>query len=163
MAEEERMLAAEELTEIIVNGAAYRLRIEPNLTLADVLRDKLGLTGTKIACDRGTCGACTVLINGKPVLSCMTLGVECDGKEVTTIEGLAKGGKLHPVQQAVHDHSGFQCGYCTPGMVMTAKALLDENPCPNEDEVKEMLAGHICRCGVFYSFIESVMIASEQR
>lgn len=159
----EKKPITEELTNFVVNGRKYALRIEPNWTLADVLRDKLGLIGTKVACDRGTCGACTVLVGDKPMLSCTTLGVECDGKEITTIEGLAKGGKLHPIQQAAHDHSGFQCGFCTPGMIMTAKALLDDKPHPTEDEIREALAGHICRCGVFYSFIESVTIASEER
>ncbi len=152
-----------QLTEIKVNGIKYELEIQANSSLADVLRDKLGLIGTKVACDRGTCGACTVLFDGKPILSCMTLAVECDGKEITTIEGLAEGGKLHPVQKAVLDHSGFQCGFCTPGMIMAAKALLDSQPHPSEDEVKAALAGHVCRCGVFYSFLESVMIASRER
>lgn len=153
----------EKIINLIVNGRKCELRIEPNRTLADVLRDNLGLTGTKVGCDRGTCGACTVLRNGKPILSCLTLGVECDGAEITTIEGLAKGGTLHPIQQAVHDHSGFQCGYCTPGMIMPAKALLDEKPHPTDHEIREALAGHICRCGAFYSFVESVIIASEER
>ncbi len=163
MAEAKNKSITEKLTKLIVNGRKCALRIEPNWTLADVLRDKLGLMGTKVACDRGTCGACTVLVDGKPILSCMTLGVDCNGKEITTIEGLAKGGNLHPMQQAVHDHSGFQCGYCTPGMIMTAKALLDDKPHPTEDDIREALAGHICRCGAFYSFIESVTIASEER
>jgi carbon-monoxide dehydrogenase small subunit len=151
----------EPLTQLTVNGHAYELHVEPYWTLADVLRDNLGLTGTKVGCDEGACGACTVIMDGKPIVSCMTLAVECDGKEITTIEGLAaKDGTLNPLQQAVFDNTGFQCGFCSPGKIMTAQALLNENPSPTEDEVKEALAGHICRCGSFYSFLESVMIAA---
>jgi len=157
-----RRLVTQKLTSLTVNGRKHNLRIEPNRTLAEVLREELGLTGTKVGCDRGTCGACTVLLDGRPVLSCMTLAVECHDKEISTIEGLAREGELHPLQQAVHDHSGFQCGYCTPGMIMAGKALLGDNPHPTEGEVNEALGGHICRCGAFYSFVESVLKAAER-
>jgi carbon-monoxide dehydrogenase small subunit len=147
---------------LIVNGKAYELRIgldiSPSNTLAETLRETLGLTGTKIACDRGGCGACTVLIDGKPVLSCITLTVECDGKSITTIEGLEnpETGELHPIQQAFVDNSAFQCGFCTPGIILSTKALLDENPCPTEDDIKDALAGHYCRCISHYEVINAV-------
>ena len=147
---------------LIVNGTAYTLKIGVDIssshTLAETLRETLGLTGTKIACDRGGCGACTVLIGGKPVLSCMTLTVECDGKSVTTIEGLEDPitGKLHPIQQAFVDNTAFQCGFCTPGIILSTKALLDENPSPTENDMKEALAGHYCRCISHYEVIDAV-------
>ena len=132
-------------------------------TLADTLRDNLGLTGTKIMCNEGECGACTVLIDGKPVLSCLTLAIECQGKDILTIEGLADTGtgELHPLQKAFIEHSGMQCGICTPGMIMTAKALLAENPEPTTDEVREALAGNLCRCGNYNRITESVLAAGE--
>ena len=144
--------------EITVNGYKSKVLVTPEETLAEMLRDKMNLTGTKIGCDRGTCGACVVHVNGKPVLSCMMLAIEANGASVTTIEGLEEKGKLHPLQQAVYDHTGYQCGFCTPGLIMEAKALLDENPHPTQEEIKEALGGHICRCGAFYSFIESVQM-----
>ena len=147
---------------ITVNGEPRELMINKDVspwdTLVHTLRETLGLTGTKIACDHGACGACTVLINGKPVLSCMTLTVECDGSSITTIEGLddPKTGKLHPIQQAFIDHTAFQCGFCTPGIIMSTKALLDENPSPSEQEIKEALAGHYCRCISHYHVLAAV-------
>jgi len=147
---------------ITVNGELRELMvgkdIQPWHTLAQTLRETLGLTGTKISCDRGACGACTVLIDGKPVLSCMTLTVECDGVSITTIEGLddPKTGKLHPIQQAFIDHTAFQCGFCTPGIIMSTKALLDENPSPSEQEIQEALTGHYCRCISHYHVLEAV-------
>ncbi len=149
--------------ELTVNGFTSAVQVEPNMSLAEVLRDKLNLTGTKVGCDRGTCGACTVLANGKPVLSCMMLAIECGGINITTIEGLANGATLHPLQQAVYEHTGYQCGFCTPGVIMEAKALLDENPNPTVEEIKAALGGHICRCGSFYSFIESVQLAGGKK
>lgn len=151
---------------LTVNGKPYDLMIDkdvnPNHTLAYTLRETLGYTGTKIACDHGSCGACTVLMDGEAVLSCMTLTVECDGKNVTTIEGLknVNTGELHPLQQAFIDNTAFQCGFCTPGIIMSAKALLDENPSPTEQDVKEALAGHYCRCISHYEVIKAVMAAA---
>jgi aerobic carbon-monoxide dehydrogenase small subunit len=139
--------------------------ISPSHTLSWTLRETLGLTGTKVSCDQGACGCCTVIMDGKAVLSCKVLTVECDGKGITTIEGLrdAKTGALDPLQQSFMDHTAFQCGYCTPGMIMTAKALLNENPQPTEDEVKEALSGNFCRCISHYQVIRAVMAAAEDR
>ena len=154
-----------------VNGKAYQMAVgdmfggvSPSDTLAHTLRETLGLTGTKIGCDEGACGSCTVLMNGKPILSCMTLTVECDGSEVTTIEGLEdpETSKLHPLQQAFIDNSAFQCGFCTPGILMSAKSLLDENPQPSEDEIKNALAGHYCRCISHYEVIKAVSDAARK-
>jgi aerobic carbon-monoxide dehydrogenase small subunit len=147
---------------LVVNGKPYELLVgkdvNPEHTLAHTLRVTLGYTGTKISCDHGACGACTVLMDGKAVLSCMTLTIECDGRSVTTIEGLEdpKTGKLHPIQQAFVDHTAFQCGFCTPGIIMTTKALLDENPSPSGQEIKEALAGHYCRCISHYHVLDAV-------
>jgi carbon-monoxide dehydrogenase small subunit len=151
---------------LTVNGEVYDLNIgsragevEEFHTLSQTLRDTLGLTGTKISCNEGACGACTVIMDGRAVLSCKLLTVECDGKSITTIEGLRnrETGELHPLQQAFIDYTAFQCGYCTPGMIMTAKALLDGNPSPTEDQVKEALSGNFCRCISHYQVIEAVM------
>jgi aerobic-type carbon monoxide dehydrogenase small subunit (CoxS/CutS family) len=157
---------------LTVNGQLYELEVgnrldevDPAQTLAHTLREMLGLTGTKVGCDRGACGACTVLIDGKPILSCMTLTVECDGKSITTIEGLEdlKTGNLDPLQQAFVDKTAFQCGFCTPGIIMSAKALLNENSAPTEREVKEALAGNYCRCISHYHVLDAVMTAAEKR
>ena len=157
---------------LTVNGELYELevgnqpyKVAPSHTLAHTIRETLGLTGTKIGCDHGACGGCTVIMDGKPVLSCMTLTVECDGKNVTTIEGLEdpKTGKLHPLQQAFIDNTAFQCGFCTPGIIMTAKALLDTNHSPTEEDVKQALAGNFCRCGSHYLVIKAVMQAAGKR
>jgi len=149
-------------TKLTVNGEEYEVRIGLRDTLADTLREKLGLTGTKTICNEGECGSCTVLIDGKPVLSCLTLAIECEGKDILTIEGLAEPvtGELHPIQKAFLERSGMQCGMCTPGMILTAKALLDDNPSPNEDEVREALAGNICRCGNYKRITECVLAAA---
>jgi len=155
-----------------VNGRPYTLSIgpgsnavDPAHTLAYTLRDTLGLTGTKVACDNGACGACTVIMDGKPVLSCLTLTVECDGKSITTIEGLEDRttAELHPLQQAFVDNTAFQCGFCTPGIILTAKALLDDNPSPSEQEVKEALAGNHCRCISHYHVVDAVMSVAGQK
>lgn len=157
---------------LTVNGQPYELQIgsqraqvEPCHTLAYTLRETLGLTGTKVGCNHGACGSCTVLVDGKPVLSCMTLTVELDGKSITTIEGLQdpKTWELDPLQQAFIDHTAFQCGFCTPGMIMSAKGLLDENPSPTEQEVKEALAGNFCRCISHYHVLDAIMAAAERR
>lgn len=156
---------------ITVNGQLYELgigkepnQVDPGHTLAHTLRETLGLTGTKISCDNGACGACTVLIDGKAMLSCMTLTVECDEKKVTTIEGLGdpKTGIVDPLQQSFIDHTAFQCGFCTPGMIMSAKALLNDNPSPTEEEVKESLSGNFCRCISHYHVVKAVLAASEK-
>ncbi|MGE5819551.1 MAG: (2Fe-2S)-binding protein [Deltaproteobacteria bacterium] len=140
-----------------VNGESYELEIEPNRLLLQVLREEIGLTGTKEGCAIGVCGACSVIVDARLVSSCLTLAVACQGKEITTIEGLAKDGVLHPLQQAFIEYGGFQCGACTPGQIMAAKALLDENPKPSEDEVKEWMSGNLCRCTGYYKILESVM------
>ena len=147
---------------LVVNGKPYGLLIGKDIlssdTLAETLRNNLGLLGTKISCDRGACGACTVILNGKAVLSCMILTVECDGMSVNTIEGLEnpKTGQLHPLQQSFVDYTAFQCGFCTPGIIMTVKAFLDENPNPTEDEIKEALSGNFCRCISHYEVLNAV-------
>ena len=154
---------------LTVNGKLYELMVAKDVnpwhTLAHTLRETLGLTGTKIACDHGACGCCTVLIDGEPALSCMTLTVECDGTSITTIEGLKdqETGELDPLQQAFIDNTAFQCGFCTPGIIMSAKALLDRNPDPTEQDVKEALAGHYCRCISHYLVIKAVMEAAGKR
>lgn len=149
---------------LTVNGEEYGVRVTPRESLADVLREKLGLTGTKIMCDEGECGSCTVLIEGKPILSCLTLAVECEGKAITTIEGMAdpRTGKLHPLQKAFIEYSGMQCGTCTSGVLLTAKALLDNNPDPTEDEVREALSGNLCRCGNYKRIVQCVLVAAKE-
>jgi len=150
-----------EIANFIVNGNPYEVIIEPRMLLIDVLRDKLGLTGTKYACGTGDCGACTVLVDGKPVLSCLTLAVTAKDKNILTIEGLAEGATLHPIQQAFIDHGAAQCGFCTPGMILNAKTLLDENPNPARDEVKSALAGNLCRCTGYVKIVDAVLAAAE--
>ncbi len=145
---------------LIVNGTEHRVEVEDRWTLVEVLRDHLGLTGTKIGCDRGECGACTVLLEGKPVYSCSQLAVWADGRTVQTVEGLARGEHLHPLQEAFIQHDGPQCGYCTSGQLMSAKALLDHNPHPTADEVRAAMTGNICRCSNYNRYVESVLAAS---
>jgi len=147
-----------------INGKGHVLEVSPSETLAELLRERLGLTGTKIGCNRGECGACTVLIEGKAVLSCLTLAVECEGKNILTIEGLcnAETGELDPIQEAFVENFGVQCGFCTPGMVMSAKALLDNNPNPCGEEVKEGIQGNLCRCTGYVQIIESIKAASKK-
>ena len=140
-----------------VNGEEHEVEIEANRLLLQVLRDTLGLTGTKEGCSIGVCGACSVIVDGRVVSSCLTLAAGCAGKKIETIEGLAKDGKLHPLQQAFIEYGGFQCGICTPGQIMAAKSLLDENPAPGEDEVKEWMSGNLCRCTGYYKILEAVM------
>jgi aerobic carbon-monoxide dehydrogenase small subunit len=146
-----------------VNGQAQTLMVPPNRTLLELLRDDLGLLGAREACDTGGCGACTVLLDGRPVYSCLVLALDCRDKSVLTIEGLAaEDGTLHPLQQAFIDHGAIQCGFCTPGMVLTAKALLDANPTPTEQEVREAIAGNICRCTGYVKIVEAIMAVSGQ-
>jgi aerobic-type carbon monoxide dehydrogenase small subunit (CoxS/CutS family) len=165
-----RALGAQTIN-LTVNGQVYALDvggrpggIEPFDTLSHTLRGTLGLTGTKISCDNGACGACTVIMDGKAVLSCKILTVECDGKRITTIEGLRnpETGELDPLQKAFVDHTAFQCGFCTPGMIMTSKALLNENPHPTEEEVKEALSGNFCRCVSHYHVLRAVMSIADK-
>ena len=147
--------------EFNVNGDTYELLTAPNQTLLEVLRDKLGLTGTKRGCDLGACGACTVLIDGEAYLSCLMLAVDAVGKEIMTIEGLAAGGELHPLQSAFIDLGGLQCGFCTPGMILTAEAILTEDKHPTGDELKKKMAGNLCRCTGYKKIVEAIMSVSE--
>jgi carbon-monoxide dehydrogenase small subunit len=144
---------------LTVNGVEHQLEVPARRLLVDCLRYDLGLTGTKEGCSVGVCGACTVLVDGEMVASCITLAAAVDGSEVTTIEGLAQDGRLHPVQQAFIDYGGFQCGICTPGQVMAAKALLDANPNPTETEIRDWMMGNLCRCTGYYKILESVVQA----
>jgi carbon-monoxide dehydrogenase small subunit len=148
---------------VTVNGVPRAATVPVYRTLVDFLRYDLGLTGTKEACSVGVCGACTVLFNGRPVASCITLAVQADGAEITTIEGLADGERLHPLQQAFIECGGFQCGICTPGQIVAAKALLDANPHPTDDEIKEWMMGNLCRCTGYYQILDAIKRAAEVR
>jgi carbon-monoxide dehydrogenase small subunit len=140
-----------------INGEIYEDEIDVRRTLLEVLRENFGLTGTKRGCNEGECGTCTVLLDGKPVASCLVLAVEAQGKPIETVEGLAQGGELHPLQQAFLDHGAFQCGFCTPGVLMAAKGLLDENPNPSEVEVRRAIAGNLCRCTGYSKYVEAIL------
>jgi len=146
--------------ELTVNGERRTLEVEPNKTLLEALRDEMQLTGTKRGCDIGACGACTVIVDGEAILSCMTQAARCEGKTVTTVEGLARNGHLHPLQASAIAHGAVQCGYCTPGWLMSAKALLDRNPAPTRDEVTNAIAGNFCRCTGYKKIVESIMAVS---
>jgi carbon-monoxide dehydrogenase small subunit len=153
----------ERYVDLSVNGEFYQVLVRPNEFLADVLRDKLGMTGTKKACDMGVCGSCTVLLDGLPVSSCLTLALDAEGKEINTIEGLeSPEGELDPIQESFLDKGAVQCGFCTSGMVMTAKAFLEKNPTPSEGEIRKALAGNICRCTGYTKIIEAVEDASRK-
>ena len=141
---------------LVVNGVEHRLCIDTRVTLLDALRDHLGLTGTKKGCDQGACGACTVLFDGKRVLSCLALAAQCDGREVTTIEGLASDGHLHPLQKAFIRHDAFQCGYCTSGQIMSAAALLTEGRAGSDEEIREFMSGNLCRCGAYPNIVAAI-------
>lgn len=147
---------------VTVNGRPREYAVEPNVLLVELLRNELGLTGTKVGCSSSSCGACTVLIDGKAVKSCSILALQANGKGVLTIEGLAEEGKLHPIQESFIKNHGLACGYCTPGMIMLVKALLDENPDPTAEEVKEAISGHLCRCGTYFKIIESTLEAAKK-
>jgi len=149
-------IGSREVLRLCVNGQGRELLVRPYATLLEVLREDLRLTGTKHGCETGECGACTVLVDGVPKLSCVVLPAQAEGTQVTTIEGVAQGSTLHPVQQAFMDCGAVQCGYCTPGMVLAAKALLDVNPAPSPGEIKEALAGNLCRCTGYVSIVEAV-------
>jgi aerobic-type carbon monoxide dehydrogenase small subunit (CoxS/CutS family) len=151
---------SEEEISLVVNGDLYEVRVQSNWTLQYVLHNELGLTGTKEFCNDGACGACAVILEERAVLSCMTLAIECDGKTIETIEGIARAN--HPLIEAYVKHSCMQCGYCTPGFVVTAKALLDRNPKPTEEEVKEALVGNLCRCGTYPQHIKAVLEAASK-
>ncbi len=144
-----------------VNGSVYDVEVDLRRTLLEVLREQLGLTGTKKGCNDGNCGACTVLVNGKPMNSCLILAVEAHGKEITTIEGMATDGKLHPLQEAFVNFNALQCGYCTPGMLLTAKAFLEENPHPTEHDVRRAVSGNLCRCTGYQRFVNAILAVSE--
>lgn len=146
---------------LTVNGKSHKLSVPPWRTLLEVIREDLGLTGTKEGCSLGECGACTIIMDGKTVNSCLVLATEADGKQITTIEGLAEGDKLHPVQQAFIENGGLQCGFCTPGMIMSAKVLLDENRSPTKEEIRRGIAGNLCRCTGYTKIIESIEAAAE--
>jgi carbon-monoxide dehydrogenase small subunit len=149
------------IVQMAINGERYEFLVEPQRTLLDVIRNDAGLTGTKRGCDVGDCGACTVLMNGKAVNSCLVLAVEANGAAITTVEGLsgmvAEGGSLHPLQQSFLQHGAVQCGFCTPGMLMMAKALLDENPHPTEEQVRAAIAGNLCRCTGYVKIVEAIL------
>jgi carbon-monoxide dehydrogenase small subunit len=151
------------LVEIVlnVNKMNYKVAVEPQRTLVEVLRDTLGLTGTKKSCNEGECGACTVLMDGKPAASCLVLALDAQGKEITTIEGLSEGEKLHPIQEAFVKYAAIQCGFCTPGMVLSAKALLDENPTPTATEVRKGISGNLCRCTGYQQIVDAILAASQ--
>lgn len=151
----------ERLIQLRVNGEVHDVSVTPNETLVEVLRERLELTGTKAGCDEGACGSCTVLLDGKPVRSCLTLAVEAHGKEIVTIEGLAQGVELHPVQKAFIEHGAIQCGFCSPAMILTSKALLDENPHPSEEEVRRAISGVVCRCTGYAKIVEAVLAAAD--
>jgi carbon-monoxide dehydrogenase small subunit len=144
---------------VTVNGKSYEATVEPRLTLVDFLRHQLALTGTHVGCEHGVCGACTVLWNGKPVRSCIMLAVQADGSELTTVEGLSRDGELHPVQQAFLEEHGLQCGFCTPGFLLSISELLERNPKPSDEEIMETLGGHICRCTGYENIFRAVQSA----
>jgi len=152
--------ATEVTVKLTVNGTVCQVQVDSQVTLLDALREYLDLTGTKKGCDQGACGACTVLLDGKRVLSCLMLAAQCDGREVTTIEGLARDGELHPVQAAFVRHDGFQCGYCTPGQIMSAVALLAEGRAGSDAEIREFMSGNLCRCGAYQNIVAAIRDAA---
>jgi aerobic-type carbon monoxide dehydrogenase small subunit (CoxS/CutS family) len=145
---------------VTVNGVSHEASVDPRLTLVDFLRGQLGLTGTHVGCEHGVCGACTILLDGQAVRSCLMLAVQADGMNLTTVEGLARDGKLHPIQEAFLEEHGLQCGFCTPGFLMAVHELLAHNPDPNDDEIKEMLGGQLCRCTGYTAILQSVHSAA---
>ena len=153
-------MSKQQLT-LTVNGERHELLVEPRDTLLRVIRDHLGLTGTKEGCAEGECGACTVLLDDKPVCSCIMLALDAEGYEITTIEGIAEDGELHPLQEAFVDHGAIQCGFCTPSMILSAKALLDESPRPTEEEIRRALVGNLCRCTGYTHIVTAVKAAAE--
>jgi len=152
---------AKQIIELVVNGHRYEVAVEPHWTLLETVREELGLTGSKEGCGTGDCGACSMIVDGRLITSCLMLAPEADGRDIVTIEGLARNGDLHPVQQAFIDTGGVQCGFCTPGMIMAAKALLDVNRSPTLDDVREGLAGNLCRCTGYAKIYEAVLAAAQ--
>jgi carbon-monoxide dehydrogenase small subunit len=148
--------------QVTINGKHYEADVESRLLLVHLLRESLNLTGTHIGCDTTSCGACTVQLNGKPVKSCTVLAVQTDGAEVKTVEGLAQNGKLHPIQEGFHEKHGLQCGFCTPGMMMTSSALLEQNPHPTEDEIRHAISGNLCRCTGYMNIVKAVQYAADK-
>ncbi len=149
------------IIKLTINGESVEAAVEPNQTLLQFLREDLGLTGTKHGCGLGDCGACTVIMDGKAVNSCLVLAVQASGKEVLTIEGMASGAELHPIQQAFVDKGAIQCGYCTPGMILSAKAFLDENPRPSENDIRTAISGNLCRCTGYQKIVEAIQAAAQ--
>lgn len=147
---------------LTVNGKDYKLRVETNVTLLQLLREHLHLTGTKEGCGRGECGACTVIMDGEAVPSCLVMAFQADARQITTVEGLAANGRLHPLQESFIEHGAIQCGYCTPGMLMSAKALLDRNPAPTRRDIREALAGNLCRCTGYHQIVNAVEAAAHK-
>jgi len=147
---------------LTVNGELYTRVVKPNMILLDFVRDELGLTGTKRGCETGDCGACTVILNGQPINSCQMLAMEANGKQVLTIEGLSNGKELHPLQEAFIEYGAIQCGFCTPGMILIAKALLDRNPNPTEQEIREAISGNLCRCTGYVKIIEAIRAVAQE-
>ncbi len=154
--------AAAQVVSLCVNGEWRELAVKPRTTLAEAIREGIGLTGTKTSCESGICGACTVLLDGRPVLSCITLAIECDGLQVRTVEGLAQGNRLSALQEAFLDHGGVQCGFCTSGMLMSATALLERNPKPDREAINKALEGNLCRCTGYNGIVDAVLAASGQ-
>jgi carbon-monoxide dehydrogenase small subunit len=148
---------------VTVNGRAYEKEVEPRLLLSDFLRHELGLTGTHVGCEHGVCGACTILFDGEPVRSCIMLAVQADGHALTTVEGLTPAGGLHPLQEAFWECHGLQCGFCTPGFLMTLVPFLEENPDPSEEEIRQALSGNLCRCTGYQHIVDAVKLAAERR
>lgn len=151
-----------QLITLSVNGTSYEIAVETRRTLLEVLRTELGLTGTKEGCDVGECGSCTVLMEGKPILACLVLAMDARDKDILTIEGLTANGQLHPLQKAFVEHGAVQCGFCAPGMILSAKALLDRNPHPSEEEVKKAIAGNLCRCTGYNKIVEAIMAVAKE-
>ncbi len=150
------------MAKLNVNGKTYELDVQPQKTLAEVLRNKLGLQGVRVSCNEGECGSCTVLIDGEPATSCLMLALQAEGKRITTIEGLGSHDNLHPIQEAFIEEQGFQCGFCTPGIILSTKAFLEKNPHPKAMEITEALSGHICRCGAYPHITRSVLKAADK-
>ncbi len=161
-AKEDKELRSSVRLSLTVNGETTEILLAPCKTLLEVLREDLGLTGTKHGCELGECGACAVLVDGQPVLSCLTLAVACEGRSIETVEGLAQGSTLHPLQAAFADDGGMQCGYCTPGMLMTAKALLDTEPNPSRERIRDAMSGNLCRCTGYVQIVEAIEHAARE-
>ena len=161
--ETEDFVEGKQLLSLKVNGSQVRVKIKPNTTLVEVLRNHLELTGTKVVCNQGECGACTVLLDGKAVYSCHMLAMDAEGREVTTIEGLMNGEELHPIQEAFKEHDGLQCGFCTPGQIMAAHALLLKNSTPGREDVLKGMSGNLCKCAAYPNIMESVLAAAEKK